>query len=77
MRLALSFIRTLAPARGHLTVGPGISPGLLTPCADLIGTWALAELVRTRCHVAITAGGESHPALRTLLSGTLAGPDAL
>jgi hypothetical protein len=35
--------------------------------------WALAALVRSCRHAAITAGGEFHPALRTLVSGT--GPD--
>jgi hypothetical protein len=29
--------------------------------------WALAALVRSCCHAAITAGGEFHPALRTLV----------
>jgi hypothetical protein len=32
--------------------------------------WALAALVRSCCHAAITAGGDFHPALRTLLLGT-------
>ena len=66
--LALSFIRTV-------TVGPGISPDLLTPCSGQAAAWALAALVRSCRHAAITAGGEFHPALRTLVSGT--GPNGV
>jgi hypothetical protein len=66
-RLALSFIRTV-------TVGPGISPGLLTLRINEAAK-ALAALVRSCCHAAITAGGEFHPALRTLVSGT--GPNGI
>jgi hypothetical protein len=55
--LTLSVIRTV-------TVGPGISPGLLT--LRTVGAQALAALVWLRCRTTITAGGELHPALRTL-----------
>lgn len=54
--VALSFIRTV-------TVGPGISPDLLTPLR-------MARCGRSRAcatFAAITAGGEFHPALRTLV----------
>lgn len=60
--LTLSIIRTV-------TVGPGISPGLLTLHSHEAAK-ALAALVRPCCHAAITAGGEFHPALRTLVYGT-------
>lgn len=61
--LALSFIRTM-------TVGPGIAPGLLTPNQRRAMVWALAALVQSCFHTAITAGGEFRPALRTLVPGT-------
>jgi hypothetical protein len=50
--VALSFIRTV-------TVGPGIQPGLLTPARECRALAGLCE------RVAITAGGEFRPALRT------------
>ena len=58
------FIRTM-------TVGPGITPGLLTLiCHRRSGDRPSA---RGLCALrAITAGGESHPALRTLPPAILA-----
>jgi hypothetical protein len=53
-RIALSSIRTV-------TVGPGVTPDLLTPLLDKeAGARGLMRLL------AITAGGEFRPALRTL-----------
>ena len=57
-RHALSFIRTV-------TVGPGVSPGLLTPTL-LACAWRVRALAGLCSQAAITAGGEFHPALRTL-----------
>jgi len=55
-----------------MTVGPGITPGLLT----LVYSWPKLKNVpsaRGLCALrAITAGGESHPALRTLPPAILA-----
>ena len=55
-----------------MTVGPGITPGLLT----LVYSWPKLKNVpsaRGLCALrAITAGGESHPALRTLPPAFLA-----
>jgi hypothetical protein len=49
-----------------MTVGPGITPGLLT--LSLHGKDRLAPSARGLCALrAITAGGELHPALRTFL----------
>jgi len=48
-----------------MTVGPGITPGLLTlpsPAAEASVTPSARGLCALR---AITAGGELHPALRT------------
>lgn len=45
------------------TVGPGITPGLLSLLGCLHN---LGKRSRARQLSAITAGGESHPALRTL-----------
>src|SRR3990167_5903351 len=45
------------------TVGPGIAPGLLSLAGNLRNP---GKRSRARHLSAITAGGESHPALRTL-----------
>jgi hypothetical protein len=59
MHHALSFIRTV-------TVGFGLTPNLLTP-ARVAASRALAGLCDRSCEpLAITAGGEFRPALRTL-----------
>ena len=63
-RVAVSFIRTevagAAPTTN--TVGPGISPDLLTRLAlSPSGARGLLQVAPQ-----FTAGGESHPALRTL-----------
>ncbi|VWX63785.1 hypothetical protein VARIO8X_90655 [Burkholderiales bacterium 8X] len=57
-RAALSFIRTV-------TVGPGIAPGLLTPPHQGRSGRSRAR-AKVSPRFAITAGGELHPALRTL-----------
>jgi len=57
---ALSFIRTV-------TVGFGIAPKSADPAACLLQAAGARGLVRSSFEeTAITAGGEFHPALRTL-----------
>jgi hypothetical protein len=49
-----------------MTVGPGITPGLLT-LSPFTAEAVLSPSARGLCALrAITAGGELHPALRTL-----------
>jgi len=50
-----------------MTVGPGITPGLLT-LPPITAEAVLPTSARGLCALrAITAGGELHPALRTFL----------
>jgi len=52
-----------------MTVGPGITPGLLT-LSSPAGKLPMVPSARGLCTLrAITAGGELHPALRTFARG--------
>jgi len=55
-----------------MTIGPGITPGLLTLPGRQPQLWDLPSARGLYALRAITAGGELHPALRTLPPAFLA-----